>query len=63
MSNFKLNPKFKFWKFYIENMQSFWISNIKVNPTFKSFESNIQIFWMFNTEYQTQSTIVFFLNI
>ena len=77
MSNFKLNPKFKFLMFYIESMQafeyitqykilifwianvelqtqakiqtfnvlyrkhaSFWISNIKLNPTFKSF-------WMF----------------
>ena len=38
MSNFKLNPKFKIWMFYIENMQSFWISNIKLNPTFKYFE-------------------------
>ena len=28
----------KFCMFYIENMQSFWISNIKLNPTFKSFE-------------------------
>ena len=38
MSNFKLDSKFKFWMFYIENVQSFWISNIKLNPTFKSFE-------------------------
>ena len=39
MSNFKLNPKFKFRMFYIEK---------------------IQIFWMLNTEYQTQSNIHFF---
>ena len=50
MSNFKLNPKFKFCMFYVENMQSFWSET----------QSNIQLFWMFNTEYQTQSNIQFF---